>query len=103
MTPDERLDQLEPLLSEAMAILDRHTAQLKQHTNLLQQHTNLLHQLTTNTGHLLTIASQHSDSIGFLLQEQAEMKAEQAGIRAQQTSMDGKLDLILDKLGNLEK
>jgi len=96
MPPDERLNQLEPLLSEAIAILDRHTAQLKQHTNLL-------HQLTTNTGHLLTIASQHSDSIGFLLREQAEMKAEQAGIRDQQISMNGKLDLILDKLSNLDK
>ena len=26
MTADQRLDQLEPLMSESMAILDRHTA-----------------------------------------------------------------------------
>ncbi|MBT2556295.1 hypothetical protein J7E24_00700 [Hymenobacter sp. ISL-91] len=37
MTPEERLDQLEPLLSETTAILDRHTAQLRQHANLLRQ------------------------------------------------------------------
>ncbi|RFP67063.1 hypothetical protein D0N36_00835 [Hymenobacter lapidiphilus] len=37
MTPEERLDQLEPLLSETTAILDRHTAQLRQHAALLRQ------------------------------------------------------------------
>jgi len=85
MTPDERLDQLEPLISEALAVLDRHTAQLKQHTAILHQHTSSLNQL-------VAIAGQHSDSIGFLLQGQAELKI-------QQDEMNGKLDLILNKLG----
>jgi ABC-type transporter Mla subunit MlaD len=44
MTADQRLDQLERLLSEAMTILDRHTAQLKQ--------------LGTAVGQLTTLAVQ---------------------------------------------
>ncbi len=97
MTPDDRLNQLEPLVSEALAILDRHTAQLKQHTGLLNQ--------------LLTIAGQHSDTLGFILQEQAEMKAQLGSVQAEQaemkvqlghmqTDINGKLTLILEKLGN---
>jgi len=104
MTPDERLDQLEPLLSEAMAILDRHTAQLKQHTGLLT--------------HITSVVGQQNDNIVFLLREQAEMKAKQTEMQQQlsdvqtqvsdmqtqvsdmQTSMGSKLDLILTKLGS---
>ena len=29
MTADQRLDQLEPLVSQTLAVVDRHTAQLK--------------------------------------------------------------------------
>ncbi|MDO7885220.1 hypothetical protein [Hymenobacter cheonanensis] len=74
MTADQRLDQLEPLLSEAMTILDRHTAQLKQLTNAV--------------GQLTTIAVQQSDNIAFLLREHivikadiAELKLDVAGLR----------------------
>ena len=103
MTPDEHLNQLEPLLSETLAILDRHTAQLKQHTGLLNQ-------LLTITGRLVTIADQQSENICFILREQAEIKiqlgemqTEQVGMKAQQTETNGKLDLILNQLGNLNK
>ena len=30
MTADQRFDQLEPLVSQTLAVADRHTAQLKQ-------------------------------------------------------------------------
>jgi hypothetical protein len=96
MTQEERLGQLELLLAEAMTVLDRHTAQLKQHTGLLNQ--------------LTTFATQQSENIIFILQEQttmktdlAEVKADLAGVKAQQTGMDSKLNLILDKLGNSDK
>jgi chromosome segregation ATPase len=62
MTADGRLDQLEPLMSESMAILDRHTAQLKQLNNSVAQ--------------LLTAASQQADTSSFLLREQLAMKAD---------------------------
>jgi len=119
MTADQRLDQLEPLLAEAMTILDRHTAQLKQLTNAV--------------GQLTTIAMQQSDNISFLLNEHviikggiATLKADVVELRTDvmtlksdvaevrtdvttlksdvvelkqgQTSMNSKLDLILSKL-----
>ncbi|QKG57618.1 hypothetical protein GKZ68_13890 [Hymenobacter sp. BRD128] len=112
MTADQRLDQLEPLLSEAMTILDRHTAQLKQLTNAV--------------GQLTTIAIQQSDNISFLLREHviiktdvaelkddvailkggvaelkgdvAELKSGMVGLEQGQAGMNDKLDLILSKL-----
>jgi hypothetical protein len=96
MTLDERISQVELLLAETMAILDRHTAQLKQHTGLLIN--------------LTEVAAQHSDSIGFLLREIIDVKTQQSVMHAdlgevkeRQASMDGKLDLILGKLDRLSK
>ena len=68
MTADERLDQLEPMLAEAMTILDRHTAQLKQ--------------LSAVVGQLVTIATQQSDNISFILREQITMRADIAGLKS---------------------
>ena len=98
MTADQRLDQLEPLLAEAMTILDRHTAQLKQLNNAV--------------GQLTAIAIQQSDNISFLLSEHviikndiatlksdvAELKSDVADLKQGQTNMNTKLDLILSKL-----
>lgn len=91
MTADQRLDQLELLVSEALTVLDRHTAQLKQ--------------LTATVGQIVTILTQQSDSIAFLLQEHivikndvATLKTDVATIMQNQQTMDGKLDLILTKL-----
>ncbi|GAA4499783.1 hypothetical protein GCM10023172_18950 [Hymenobacter ginsengisoli] len=116
MAADQRLDQLEPLLSEAMTILDLHTAQLKQLTNAV--------------GQLTTLAVQQSDNISFLLREHivikadvAELKTSVAGLKtdvaelktdvtslktdvteiktsqqAMHTELNDKLDLILTKL-----
>ena len=112
MTADQRLDQLEPLLSEAMTILDRHTAQLKQLTNAASQ--------------LTAIAVQQSDNIAFLLREHiiikadvatlksdvatltsdvatiktnvADLKSDVADLKRGQSDMNSKLDLILSKL-----
>jgi chromosome segregation ATPase len=67
MTADQRLDQLEPLLSEAMTILDRHTAQLKQLTNAVSQ--------------LTTVATQQSDNIAFLLREHIVIKDDVATLK----------------------
>lgn len=98
MTADQRLDQLEPLLSEAMTILDRHTAQLKQLTNAISQ--------------LTTVATQQSDNIAFLLREHIVIKDDVATIKGDVTTLktdaaelkqgmldvNSKLDLILSKL-----
>ena len=85
MTADERLDQLEPLLSEALTVLDRHTYQLKQ--------------LSASVSQLTTAVVQQGDNISFLLREQltmktqqGEMKAQQDKLKAQQDEMNGKQD-----------
>ena len=84
MTADERLDQLEPLLSEALTVLDRHTYQLKQLNSAVGQ-------LSGTVSQLANVATQQGDNIGFLLREQLAMKT-------QQDQMDGKLDQILQLL-----
>lgn len=112
MTADQRLDQLEPLLSEAMTILDRHTAQFKQLTNAVSQ--------------LAAFATQQSDNIAFLLREHiiiktdvatlktdvatlktdvatlktdvAELKTDVAELKQGMLNVNSKLDLILSKL-----
>ncbi len=53
MTADQRLDQLEPLVSQTLAVADRHTTQLKQ---------------------IIGIVSQQSDDIQFVLREIIEVK-----------------------------
>ena len=112
MTADERLDQLEPLLSEALTVLDRHTYQLKQLNsavgqlnsafiqlsntvgqliNTVEQLSNTVGQLVGTVSQLANVATQQGDNIGFLLREQLAMKT-------QQDQMDGKLDQILQLL-----
>ena len=95
---DDRLDQLEPLLSEALTVLDRHTYQLKQ--------------LSASVGQLTNAVVQQGDNISFLLREQLEMKGDIVemkgdivemkntitGVKDQQDHMDGKLDQILQLL-----
>ncbi|MGY3089192.1 hypothetical protein ACVWYF_002232 [Hymenobacter sp. UYAg731] len=98
MTADDRLNQLEPIIAEAITILDRHTNQLKQ--------------LTVATGQIITAVTQQGESISFLLREQlkmkgdivemkgdiVEMKGSIDGIKGQQDGMNGKLDQILQLL-----
>lgn len=107
MNPDDRLNQLEPLISESMAILDRHTALLRQHTGLMNQ--------------LVEITSHHSDTLSFILREQVDVKTRLGSVETRlegvETRLEGlatrmealevnvgsKLDLILDKLNNSGK
>ena len=98
MTADDRLDQLEPLLSEALTVLDRHTYQLKQ--------------LSASVSQLTNAVVQQGDNISFLLREQLEMKGDIVemkgdivemkntitGVKDKQDGMDGKLDQILQLL-----
>ena len=94
MTADDRLNQLEPLLSEALTVLDRHTYQLKQ--------------LNVAVSQLFTAVSQQGDNISFLLREQlemkgdiVEMKGDIADIKTQQSQMNGKLGQVDGKLDQI--
>ena len=103
MTADDRLDQLEPLVSEALNVLDRHTLQLKQ--------------LNTAVGQLTTVIGQQGDNISFLMREQIAMKADindiktdmagmktdVAGLKADMAGMNGKLDLLVQLIQSQNK
>lgn len=60
MTADQRLDQLEPLVSQTLAVADRHTAQLKQIFGIVTQ--------------LLEAGSVQSDNTQFVLREMGELR-----------------------------
>ena len=109
MTADQRLDQLEPIISEAVTVLDRHTAQLKRLNNAV---ITLTDSVTTLTNSVI----KQSDNITFLLTETvlikdrltnvesdvATLKGDVAEIKqgqqAMQAEFGGKLDLILAKI-----
>ncbi len=84
MTPDRRLDQLEPLMAEHSAQLDLHTAQLRRIAGGIQ--------LVTES------ISQQSDNVTFLLKQQAEMKGDLEQIRQVQTQQTETLNIILNIL-----
>ncbi len=69
MTADQRLDQLEPLVSQTLAVADRHTAQLKQ-INATVSH------LQQAVGQLLEAGQVQSDNIQFVLRELGELRQE---------------------------
>ncbi|WP_210521921.1 hypothetical protein [Hymenobacter terricola] len=60
MTADQRLDQLEPLVSQTLAVADRHTAQLKQIYGAVNQ--------------LLEAGQMQSDNTQFVLREVSELR-----------------------------
>lgn len=60
MTADQRLDQLEPLVSQTLAVADRHTAQLKQIFGVVSQ--------------LLEAGKVQSDNTQFVLREMGELR-----------------------------
>jgi len=81
MTADQRLDQLEPLVAQTLAVADRHTAQLKQLTSL---------------------GMQQSDNIVFLLQELAEVKEEVGDIKREIGALTAGQNITHAQLGVLE-
>jgi ActR/RegA family two-component response regulator len=91
MTPDRRLDQLEPVMGEMAAQLDLHTAQLKR--------------IAIGVSTITAAIGEQSDNITFLLTGQAnlrtevaEMKAEQQGVKHQLARIEEQNILILSIL-----
>lgn len=62
MTADQRLDQLEPLVSQTLAVADRHTAQLRQIYGAVNQ--------------LLEAGEIQRDNTQFVLRELSELRQE---------------------------
>ena len=73
MSPETRLDQLEPVIGEMAAQLDLHTAQLRR----------------ANTGitTVMEIVSRQSDDITFLLKGQAQMRTDITGMKTDITEI----------------
>ena len=69
MTADQRLDQLEPLVSQTLAVADRHTAQLRQISTTVGH-------LQEAVGQLLEAGQVQSDNIQFVLRELGELRQE---------------------------
>jgi hypothetical protein len=76
MTADQRLNQIEPLVAQTLAVVDRHTAQLKQ---------------------LVEFGMQQSDNITFLLGKVEEIDTRQ---QREHQEVSGQLQRIIDLLGN---
>jgi uncharacterized coiled-coil protein SlyX len=70
MTPEKRLDQIEPLLAEHSALLDLHTGQLRRIAHGIQA-------MSEGIG-------QQSDNISFVLESQAKQGSRLAKIEAVQ-------------------
>lgn len=105
MNADQRLDQLEPMLAEAMAILDRHTAQLKQLSSAVSQLTEGVALQSSNISFILREQIAMKADIAELKTDMAGLKSDVAGLKtsianleAGQASTNEKLDLILSRL-----
>ncbi len=85
MTPEKRLDQLEPIVAEVLAQLDRVTAQNRKLTIGVSQNTEAI--------------IMQSDNIQFLLREVGDLKTEVGDLKIDVNhrfdAMDSKVDLIL--------
>ena len=73
MSPEKRLDQLEPVIGEMAAQLDLHTAQLRR--------------VTTGITTIMEIVSRQSDDITFLLKGQAQMRTDITEMRTDITGL----------------
>jgi phage shock protein A len=91
MTADQRLDQLEPLVSQTLAVADRHTAQLKQIIGILSQQ-------SESTQFLLEEMVKVKSEISELKNGVSELKADSTASKTAQATMGSKLDRIIDLL-----
>jgi len=109
MNTEERLNQLEPLVAEALAVLDRHTAQLKQLNNAVAQNTQVLIQQSDNISFLLREhivikddVSTLKGDVSTLKDDVSTLKGDVSTIRTDVAEMraefGSKLDLILAKI-----
>ena len=124
MTADQRLDQFEPLVSQTLAVADRHTAQLRQiygavnqlleageiqrdNTQfVLRELSELRQEVRTNLDDLKHKAygiqqnqSLTSTRLGDLENAVSLMGSQVAGLDVKVTGLDAKLDQLLGLLG----
>ena len=121
MTSDERLNQLELLLAETMAVLDQHTglhrqtqAQIKQIIGLIGQQSSNIEFLLTAVAELRTIVASvqkeqaemrgsMAEMRGSMAEMRAEIRAEQAEIRAEQAEIRGSIVAVQNSLAEVRQ
>ena len=99
MTADQRLDQLEPLVSQTLAVADRHTAQLKQIIGILSQQSENTQFLLEEMVKVRSEISELKSGASELKNAVNELKVDSVASKANQATMDSKLDRIIDLLG----
>ena len=95
MTADQRLDQLEPLVSQTLAVADRHTAQLRQISTTVGH-------LQEAASHLLEAGQVQSDNIQFVLRELSEVRTDLDVVKHRTNGIQQNQSLTSTRLGDLE-
>jgi chromosome segregation ATPase len=91
MTSDERLNQLELLLAETMAVLDQHTGLHRQTQAQIKQIIGLIGQQSSNIEFLLTAVAELRTIVASVQKEQAEMRGSMAEMRGSMAEMRGSM------------
>ena len=95
MTADQRLDQLEPLVSQTLAVADRHTAQLRQISTTVGH-------LQEAVGQLLETGQAQSDNIQFVLRELSGVRTDLDVVRHQTSGIQQNQSLTSTRIGDME-
>jgi chromosome segregation ATPase len=80
MTADQRLEEREPLVSQTLAVANRHTAQLKQLVNLV---------------------AQQNDNIQFVLKELEAVKEKQIAANAKIEAIGSSLEAVGSRINTV--
>lgn len=111
MTADQRLDQLEPLVSQTLAVVDRHTAQLKKLVDIgIRQSANLefaMRQLDEFRQEVRTDLDELKHKMGGIQQNQSltstrigDVENAISLVGMQVTSLDANIDRLLGLLSS---
>ena len=95
MTADQRLDQLEPLVSQTLAVADRHTAQLRQISTTVGH-------LQEAVGQLLEAGQVQSNNIQFVLRELSEVRTDLDVVKHRTNGIQQNQSLTSTRIGDME-
>ena len=103
LTPDKRLDQLEPIIGEFAAQLDLHTAQLRRaNTGIV-----MLIETTTNQSDNITFLLrgqlEHKERLAEIKTDIAELKTDVVELKADVAKINDRLDGIDNRLDGMSQ
>ena len=98
MTPEERLNQLEPIMAEVSAQVDRVTAQNRQLINTVTQQSDDIQLLLRETSVIKQDVSETKVDVSEMKVDISELKKGQSRLEQDVSGLNQKLDLILQLL-----